>query len=106
MAIVTLAELKEHLAFTDDLGTLDDALLGRLILAAERHIDRLLGFGMEDAAAAEAAGFEDGVPEDLRLAVTQLAAHWHENREAAGGAMQELPFGVSEIVREYRGWTF
>lgn len=99
MAIVSLAELKEHLAFTEDLGTVDDALLTRLISAAESHVDRLLGFTME-------ATMTDGVPEDLRLAVTQLAAHWYENREAAGASMQEAPFGVSEIVREHRGWSF
>lgn len=106
MAIVTLAELKEHLAFTVDLGTLDDALLGRLLAAAENHIDRMLGFKMEAAADDEAEGFEDGVPPALRLAITQLATHWYENREAAGAVAKEMPFGVTEIVDSYREWTF
>ena len=41
-------------------------------------------------------------------AVCQLAAHWYENREGTvvGATAQALPFGLSDIVREYREWSF
>lgn len=50
----------------------------------------------------------EGVPETLREAVLMLAAWWHEQREAAlveGGA-REIPFGVAELLRAHRGWSF
>lgn len=107
MAVVSLAELKEQLAITPDLGTADDALLGRLLLVAEGHIGRLLGYGLEAAVVAATEGFEDGVPEELRHAVLMLAAHLYANREAAADLeVREVPFGVREIVEGWRGWTF
>jgi uncharacterized phiE125 gp8 family phage protein len=41
----------------------------------------------------------DGVPVDLRQAVLLLAAHFHENRAAAGEGM---PFGVMALIEHYR----
>ncbi|TMV48535.1 phage gp6-like head-tail connector protein, partial [Thioclava sp. BHET1] len=36
-----------------------------------------------------------------------LAAFWYENRDAASYvAAREVPFGVREIVTEFRGFTF
>lgn len=54
-----------------------------------------------------AAGVED-VPETLREAIAQLAAWWYEQRETAiaGGDAREIPFGVAELLREHRGWSF
>lgn len=103
MAIVTLDQVKAQLAFTDDLGATDDPLLNRKIAAAQNHIERLLGFGIE--ATFGGAG-QDPVPPALVEAVCQLAAWWYENREAATDKAAELPFGVREIVQEYRGFTF
>lgn len=97
--IVELAHVKEHLNISSNV---DDALLTRQIGAAETHINRLLGFKMD-------AEFpNDTVPDDLKLAVCQLIAHWYENRESTlvGVSAQEIPFGVREIVREYRNWSF
>lgn len=57
------------------------------------------------------AGFGTGpqdVPATLGEAILQLAAWWGEQREAAlveGGA-REIPFGVAELLRGHRGWTF
>ncbi|KEP68527.1 DNA-packaging protein [Thioclava dalianensis] len=99
MSIVTLDDLKAQLSFTDDMGELDDTLLAGKIDAAQDHIERLLGFKIEDEFGV------DGTP-SLKEAVLQLAAHWYENREAAGDGLREIPFGVDEIVREYRGFTF
>lgn len=53
------------------------------------------------------AGFAS-VPEDLKLAVLQIAAHWYERREAVvfGDAGQAMPYGVDDILQEYREWSF
>lgn len=105
MAIVTLAELKDQLAFTDDMGTADDTLLEAKIDAAQAHIDRLLGFKVEETFGGVD---QDPVPEPLREAVMQLAAWWYENRESAitGTIVATAPYSVSEIVAEYREFTF
>src|SRR3989338_994253 len=44
MAINTLADLRAHLSFTDDLGTTDDAMLTRILAGAESFVERKLGF--------------------------------------------------------------
>ncbi|WP_297775617.1 head-tail connector protein [uncultured Roseovarius sp.] len=103
MAILALHELKEHLAFTDDIGGADDALLQRILNAAHNHIERLLGFRIEECFGGEE---QDPVPPALIEAVSQLAAWWYENREAASDSARALPFGVGEIVNEYREFTF
>ena len=103
MAVLTLPELKEQLSFTDDIGEVDDNLLQRKLDAAQNHVERLLGYVIEDT-----FGGEDQapIPPALVEAVSQLAAHWYEQREAAGESMREVPFGVNQIVNEYREWTF
>lgn len=104
MAIVTVAELKEQLNIMADLGTLDDALLGRKIAAAQNHLERLLGFGIE---ATYGGAGQDPIPPALVEAVSQLAAHWYETREASSPTtLQTIPFGVQEIVAEFREWSF
>lgn len=105
MAIVSLAQLKEQLNLSPDLGTGDDALLGRKIEAAQNHIERLLGFKIEET---YGGTDQEEIPPSLVEAVCQVAAHWYENREATlvGVTAQELPFGVWDIVREYREWSF
>lgn len=103
MAISTLDDLKAQLSFTDDIGNVDDALLQRMLMAAEGYVERKLGFKFADTFGG--AG-QEAVPGALVEAVLMLAAHWYENREAAGEAAREQPFGVSDIVREFRDWTF
>jgi uncharacterized phage protein (predicted DNA packaging) len=84
-------------------GTNDDAVLTRLLAAATAHVERMLGFKLTDA-----DELPDGAPADLELAVLQLAADWYENREASvvGVSAQSIPFGVREIINEYRNYTF
>ncbi|MAZ28004.1 MAG: DNA-packaging protein [Cytophagaceae bacterium] len=103
MAILTLDQLKEQLSFTGDMGDVDDALLQRKLAAAQNHVERLLGFKIEEAFGGED---QDEIPPVLIEAVSQLAAWWYEQREAAGDASREVPFGVREIVAEYREFTF
>ncbi len=100
--IVTVEEMKRQLGITDDLGTLDDELIEGKIEAAQDHIERLLGYTL-------ASEFPSGnVPGSIKEGIRLLAAHWYENREASivGVNAQEIPYGVREIIREYRSWSF
>lgn len=42
------------------------------------------------------------VPKPIHVAIKLLAAHWYEHREAAGEAMQSIPFGVDMLISPYR----
>ncbi len=103
--IATVEMLKEQLNLTPDLGNSDDALLGRKLAAAQDHLQRLLGYKIEVVYGN--AGQEE-IPPALVEAVLQTAAHFYENREAVlvGVTGAELPFGVSDIVANYREWSF
>lgn len=103
--IVDVAILKQQLNATGIPGTDDDALIERKIEAAQNHIERLLGFRIEET---YGGTDQDEIPPALVEAVCQLAAHWYENREATlvGVSAQELPFGVWQIVNEYREYSF
>jgi uncharacterized phiE125 gp8 family phage protein len=50
----------------------------------------------------------DAVPEPLREAVRRLAADLYENREASlvGVSGAALPFGVAELLADFRQWAF
>lgn len=103
MAIVGIDDMMNHLALTADAPGEDQTLMAGKIDAAQNHIERMLGFKIED----EFGGVDqDPVPPALCEAVMQLAAWWFENREAGGDASRPLPFGVAEIVAEYREYTF
>lgn len=99
-SFIPLSLMKDHLGLTPDQDA-DDLLIQAKIEAAENHINRLLGYVMRDRFLTL-----DAVPSALKEAVLQLAAWWFENREAATDMSRELPFGVREIVSEYREWTF
>ncbi|MFV0303415.1 MAG: head-tail connector protein [Paracoccus sp. (in: a-proteobacteria)] len=102
MAIVTLSEMKEQLGLTGDQDA-DDHLITGKIAAAQNHVERLLGFRIE--AQFGGAGQAE-IPPALRECVMQLATWWFDNREAVSDQGRELPFGVRDIITEYRGWTF
>lgn len=96
--IVDVETVKEQIGQTLDI---DDALIERKIAAAQDHIESLLGFKIEEE-------YPDDIPPALIECVCQLAAHWYENREASlvGVAITAIPFGVADIVREYRNWSW
>jgi len=51
------------------------------------------------------AGYGTGwtdVPADVRQAVTLLAAHYYEHRDAATDPLAALPFGVASLIAPYR----
>ncbi|MBN9335377.1 head-tail connector protein [Devosia sp.] len=103
---LSVENLKQHLNWTSDMGSADDALLTRLLASAKNHVERLLGYKLEDAT--ERPGFEDGTPPALEEAIYQLAAWWFGQREAAlvGVSVARVPYDVDAIVQEYRDWTF
>lgn len=105
MAIVTLDQVKAHLNFTPDMAAADDALLTAKLAAAQGYIERSLGYRIE----ARFGGVDqDPVPADLREAVLQLASWWFENRETVnvGNIVNQVPFGVTDIVTAHREWSF
>lgn len=103
--IVDLELMKAQLGITEDMGDIDDALITHAIEAAQDHIERLLGYKIEEV---YGGTDQDPVPPSLKQCVMLTAASWYENREAVlvGVSGQELPFGVWPIVNEYREWSF
>ncbi|WP_114966810.1 head-tail connector protein [Alkalilacustris brevis] len=102
MAIVTTEQLQAQLNITlPD----DDSLLQDKLTAAQGHIERLLGYRIEEQFGGED---QEPVPEPLCEAVLQLAAWWYEQREAAitGTIVAPSPHSVADIVQEYREWSF
>lgn len=97
--VVTLAEMRDALGLTADFGTGDDALIAQKIAAATAHVERAAGVSFDDLAESE-----PGVPADLKEAVTMLAAHWYENREATlvGVSMVPVPLGFDDLIRSHR----
>lgn len=104
MAIATLEELRNQLSM-EGVGNHDDMLIQQKLDAAQAHVERLLGFGIEDCFGGED---QDPVPEPLREAILQLAAWWFIQREAAftGTIVAKSPHSLEEIVAEYREWSF
>lgn len=103
MAIVTLAELMAQTGLTGDAPPEDLLSLQQKGAAAQNHIERLLGFRIEDSFGGTD---QEPIPEAIRECVMQLASWWFENREAVTDRDRRLPYGVDEIVNEFREWTF
>ena len=96
MSVITLSDLKAHLNITFDT---DDALIGGKIAAAESWIATFTGADWPPA---------NPIPDALKEAIRQLAAHLYENRECSliGVTSQELPFGLLDLLTPYRAWAF
>jgi len=105
MAVVTLDQVKSQLNVT---GTIDDTLLTRKIAAAQDYVEMMLGFKLEERYPPTGSPLTSTVPASLVECVLQLASHWYENREAAlvGVNAQHLPFGVRDIIADYRDYNF
>lgn len=97
---LTVDVLKAHLNIT---GTDDNTVLTRLLAAATKHVERILGYALTDE-----EKLPDGAPADLEQAVLMVAGHWYESREAVlvGVAAQEIPFGAAQIIGEHREYSF
>lgn len=94
---LTVEDLRTQLNITD---TSDDGLLTRLLAVATKQVERQLGFALST--------MDGGAPADLEHAVLMLAADHYENREAsiAGVGITPIPFGVRDIINEYRNFSF
>ncbi len=96
MSIVTtsLLKLQLNIDFSDD-----DELLQHKLEAAEAWIGNYIGTPWTEF---------DTVPADLKEGILLLAGHLYENREATliGVNPYELPFGLLDMIRPYREWTF
>ena len=103
MTVATLQDLMAQAGLTSDAPGEDLLLLQQKGDAAQAYVERLLGYPI-----ATMFGGPDmpPVPEAIKECVLQLACWWFENREAAADRERHLPFGVKDIVNEYRGWTF
>lgn len=101
--IVSTSELLTQAGLTRDAPDEDLWALQAKGDAAQNHIERLLGYKITDEFGGED---QDAIPEALKEAVLQLACWWFEHREAVSDRDRRLPFGVDEIVAEYRDWTF
>jgi len=102
MAVITIEELQGQLNLPADM---DSDILADKILAAQNHIERLLGYRIEDNFGGQD---QPDIPPALVEAVKQLASWWYVQRETAitGTIVAQVPFGVAEIVAEYREWSF
>lgn len=99
MSVASVAELKEELAFSGDLGTADDAMMGRHLDAAQGMIERSLGFLLS-----EEYPDPEPVPAAIKQAVLWLAVDFYEGRGAPEGG--QLPAHVDGIICAYREWSF
>jgi uncharacterized phage protein (predicted DNA packaging) len=95
---VDLSTAKQQLNLTT---SDDDALVTRLLLAAQDWLERQLGYKISER-------YPDGVPPALDQAVLVLTAHYYANREATlvGVSAATLPFGLDHIVNDYRDWSW
>lgn len=101
---VTLDDAKTHLNLTT--GD-DSALVQRLLSAAQDWLESQLGYKLVDK-------FTSGSPATLNIppaldqAVLLMVGHWFATREATliGVSAAPLPLGVSEIVQDWRDWSW
>lgn len=111
MAYVTTAQVMDQLSLTEDMAGAQAALLARKLAAAQNHVERLLGYTLaarfiDPEAAPVPEDDREAFPPALGEAILQLVAWWFENRETAGPGAREVPFGVRDLVSEYREWSF
>lgn len=105
-ALFTLAELKAQLNIVDDV---DDALLGRLSIAAKAFVEDQLGYEIDERYPPTAGDPPSTMaPEAIRQAGLMLAGHWYENREATlvGMAGAAAPLGFDAVIANYRNYSF
>eukprot|EP01035_Chromulina_nebulosa_P010060 gene10060-biopygen8422 len=96
MSITTLSLFKKQ-AVIDH--TEDDELLQHYLDTAEGWIANYCGVLLATLAP---------MPPELKQAAMMLASYWYEQREAvtAGSSMDAVPFGVLDLIRPYRDWSF
>lgn len=100
MAIVTLEQVKERLRIT---YAEQDAMILSFANGAQNHLERLLGYTITS----RFGGVDqEPIPPALGEAVCQLAAWWYESGGMPAEEARDVPYGIREIVTEYRDFTF
>ena len=100
MAIATVDELKEELAFAGDLGSDDNEMMARHLEAAQDVLQASLGFTFAAEYPAPATP-----PTAIKQAVLWLAVDYYTGRgRVEKGAT--LPPHVENIVCNFREWSF
>jgi hypothetical protein len=105
-AAVTLEEVKAQLNQT---LAVDDALIERKIMAAQSHLESLLGFTLAvQYPTTDDEDYPATVPAALKECVCLLTANWYENRESilVGVNGQPLPIGVDDVVANFRNYSW
>ncbi|HCO54689.1 MAG TPA: DNA-packaging protein [Pelagibacterium sp.] len=101
---LTTDDLKNQINMGTDGGdAIDTAVLPKVLAAATKHVENFIGYALDDT-----EKLPDGAPADLEHAVLMIAAHWYEERETVlvGVSGQEIPFGASQILGEYREYSY
>lgn len=96
--MVDLATAKQHLNVTTDV---DDAVITRMIGAAQSWLESQLGYSLAEE-------YPNEIPGAIDHAVLMMVGHYYANREATtvGATGAVLPLGVSDIVYSYRKWSW
>lgn len=98
-----------QLNLTDGQLTADDyQLLDRLIDAAHSWLETQLGYKLGERYPPSGSPLLSTVPPALDHAILMMVSHWYANREASviGVNAIPLPLGVSEIIQDYRDWSW
>lgn len=85
--ILTLSEIKMHLRIEEDQIT-EDGYLEGLEMAARIHTQNILQRDLDVST----------TPENVKLAMKLLLAHWYRNRESTGAALVELPLAYTALL--------
>jgi len=102
---VSLEVAKVHLNVTTDV---DDALITRLIAAAQDWFEAQLGYRLADKYPDAGSPAVSTVPPALVQGILLVVGHFYANREATliGVNAASLPLGVCDIVNDYREWSW
>lgn len=83
-----LTELKNFLRVEDDV-TEDDSLIGGLEQSAIKYIENQSGRRYDEN------------HDLMKTCVKQLVAHWYDNRQQTATATNELPHGVTALIKHF-----
>ena len=98
-------DITTHLNLTNLDGSERDLVRSKLVAATD-WIATYAGIKIEMCASDDEEDERPDVPPRVREAILMLAAHLYNNRESVlvGVTAQELPFGILDLLADYRGW--
>ena len=99
--LLNLEEVKGYLRLD---GSEEDAFLGLLIVAARSFCETRLNRPLLTDKMTDATRWE--VPEEIKVAMLMLIAHWYENRGVIGKVEGQLSFSVDALVGPHKFHTF